>query len=161
VADIVVDGTIRVSFCTAIANIQAPTTTELNAGLRLELTLTADGLVGFEADTADVDNSALASTFDTVTVGRASFSGTALRLKRQTPVASDTIHNTLTLNTTGFIAVRQWKDQGAYASSDPMQIYPVICGQVKYIGMGEKNTVARYEVPVKITSAPALRASIA
>jgi hypothetical protein len=45
--------------------------------------MTPDGLTGFEPSTADVDNSALNSTFDTKTIGRDSFSGTMLRLKKQ------------------------------------------------------------------------------
>jgi hypothetical protein len=47
-ADITSDGKTRVYWVTSIANINAPTTTELNAGIDLTSTLTADGLSGFQ-----------------------------------------------------------------------------------------------------------------
>src|SRR5215813_9128607 len=104
-ADITVDGMTRVSFVSAIANQNAPTTTELNAGLLLTSQMTPDGLMGFEADTADVDNSALDSTFNTVTIGRDSFSDTKLQFKKQ--ASGDTAYTTLTRGTTGFIVIRR------------------------------------------------------
>ena len=39
-----IDGKVRVTWCNAIANIAAPTTTELNAGTALEGFITPDGL---------------------------------------------------------------------------------------------------------------------
>lgn len=159
--DIVVDGTVRVTFTAAIANLSAPTVAELNAGILLQTLLTADGLMGFAADTAAVDNSALNSTFDTVTPGRASYSGTGLRLKRQTPLAGDTSYNTLIRNTVGFLAIRQWQvETASWASAQLLSTYPIACGEVKYVDY-EKNTVARYEVPLFIISAPVLRAVVA
>jgi hypothetical protein len=46
-ADITADGKTRVYWVTTISNINAPTTTELNAGIALQATMTADGLNGF------------------------------------------------------------------------------------------------------------------
>ena len=82
-ADIPVDGNTRVAWVPTIATKTAPTTTELNAGILLQSFITADGLAGFEPETADVDTTSLASTFNTVTNGRDTFSGTMLRLKKQ------------------------------------------------------------------------------
>ena len=64
-ADVVIDGYIRVSSVPTIANLAAPTTAELNAGVAYEMLLTQDGLNGFASTTNWVNNSALGSTFDT------------------------------------------------------------------------------------------------
>jgi hypothetical protein len=79
-ADIIVDGQTKVYYVPTISNIAAPTTAELNAGTDLTSTLIPAGLEGFENSTAEVDNTSLASTFDTKLPGRQSFSGTGLGL---------------------------------------------------------------------------------
>jgi hypothetical protein len=158
-ADIPVDGQTRVAWVPSIANIAAPTTTELNAGILLQSTMTADGLVGFEPDTADVDNTSLASTFDTLTIGRDSFKGTMLRLKKQT--GTDTIFNTLTRGTAGFVVIRRdVVESTAWASSQAVEVYPVVLGQRRRLAP-TANTVTRYEVPTKIASLPSLTSTIA
>lgn len=142
-----------------IADITAPTTTELNAGILLQSTMTADGLSGFQPDTADVDTSSLASTFNTTTNGRVSFSNTMLRLKKQT--GTDTIWNTLTKDTAGYVVLRRYVDQAtAWASSQQVQVFPAICGETKDLDP-EPNTLGRYEVPIKLTSEPDLRSVVA
>lgn len=158
-ADITADGKTRVYWVTTIANINAPTTSELNAGIALQSTLTADGLVGFKPDTADVDTSALDSTFNTMVNGRTSFSGTLLRLKRQS--GTDTIFTTLTRDTAGYVVIRRSiASTTAWASTQGCEVYPALCGEVARVDV-EPNTVERYEIPIKITSSPALRAAVA
>lgn len=153
------DGNTRVAFVASIANIASPTTTELNAGILLHDTITADGLVGFEASSAEVDNSALSSTFDTKVPGRDGFSGTLLRFKRQT--GTDTIYNTLTKNTAGNIAIRRGSPAATgWASSDKVEIYPITCGQTKLL-QPTANSVEKYEIPVMVSSQPNLRATVA
>jgi hypothetical protein len=147
-ADITADGKTRVYWVTTIANINAPTTTELNAGIALQSTMTADGLAGFQPATADVDTSALDSTFNTMVNGRTSFSNTLLRLKKQS--GTDTIFTTLTRDT----ATTAW------ASADKVEVYPALCGEVSRMDP-EPNTVERYEIPIKITASPALRSAVA
>lgn len=159
-ADVFADGNTRVAFVGNIANIAAPTTTELNLGTLLQSYITADGLMGFEATTAEVDTTSLASTFNTKTIGRDDFSSTGLRLKKQT-YGSDTVFTTLTRGTSGFIVIRRGiTESTAWASSQAVEVYPVTCGQTKFLAP-EANTVQRYEVPTPITSAPNLRATIA
>lgn len=159
--DIVVDGTVRVTFAATIANPAAPTVAELNAGLLLQTLLTADGLIGFQPSTAEVDNSSLASTFSTKTIGRSEFSGTMLRLKRQTPLGSDTAWSTLTRGTVGFIVIRRWVTEGtAWASTQLCSVYPVICGETSDVDV-EANSVARYEIPTPITNSAFIRATVA
>lgn len=158
-ADIPLDGKVRVAYVPAIANIAAPTTTELNAGMLLQSTMTADGLGGFRPETADVDTSSLASTFNTVTLGRVSYSNMMLRLKKQD--GTDTIWNTLTRGTTGFIVLRRYIDQAtAWASTQKVQVYPVIFAIEADVDP-EPNSLGRWESPIKLTSEPNLRAVVA
>lgn len=157
--DIPADGKTRVYWVTTIANINAPTTTELNAGIALNSTITADGLVGFKPDTADVDTSALDSTFNTMVNGRTSFSGTMLRLKKQS--GTDTIFTTLIRDAAGYIVIRRSIAAGtAWASAQPCEVYPALCGEVARVDV-EPNSLERYEIPIKITASPALRAAVA
>ncbi len=157
--DITADGKTRVYWVTTIANINAPTTTELNAGMALQSTMTADGLSGFQPETADVDTSALDSTFSTMVNGRTSFSNTRLRLKKQS--GTDTIFTTLTRDTPGYVVIRRsLAATTAWASAQAVEVYPALCGEVSRMDP-EPNTVERYEIPIKITSSPALRAAVA
>lgn len=159
-ADLFADGNTRVSFVSAISNIAAPTTGELNAGVLLQSFLTADGLNGFEATSAEVDTTALASTFDTKSIGRDSFSGTMLRFKKQT-YGSDTVYSTLLRGTAGYVVIRRGVlETTAWTSTQAIEVYPIICGQVKYLAP-TANSIQKYEVPTPITSAPNLRAAVA
>jgi hypothetical protein len=159
VADITADGKTRVYWVTTIANINAPTTTELNAGIALQSTMTADGLAGFQPATADVDTSALDSTFNTMVNGRTSFSNTLLRIKKQS--GTDTIFTTLTRDTAGYVVIRRSVTATtAWASADKVEVYPALCGEVSRMDP-EPNTVERYEIPIKITASPALRSAVA
>ncbi|MEV4767803.1 hypothetical protein [Micromonospora humida] len=158
-ADIPGDGKTRTDWVPAIANINAPTTTELNAGIRVSQWMTADGLVGFRPETADVSTSGIESTFDTNTNGRRSYSGTMLRFKKQT--GTDVVYNTMTPDATGFIVTRRSLPAAtAYASGQPVQVYPVICGETAWLDP-EPNTNERFEIPLKMTAQPALRAAVA
>jgi hypothetical protein len=159
VADITADGKTRVYWVTSISNQAAPTTTELNAGIDLTSTLTADGLSGLNPDTADVDTSSLASTFSTNVNGRTSFSNTQLTLKKQS--GTDTIFTTLTRDTAGFLAVRRSAAQAtAWASAQALEVYPALCEEVSRIDPAP-NTVERYVIGLKITASPSLRAAVA
>jgi len=158
-ADIPSDGNTRVAFVSAIASPIAPTTTELNAGILLQSLITADGLEGFEPSTSDVDNTALNSTFDTVTIGRDKYSGTMLRLKKQ--LSGDTAFSTLTRGTSGYIVIRRdLAETTAWTSTQPVEVYPITCGQRRRL-KPEGNTLTRWEVDTKITSAPFLTAAVA
>lgn len=158
-ADIPLDGKVRVAYVPAIANIAAPTTTELNAGMLLQTTMTADGLSGFRPETADVDTSSLASTFNTTTNGRVSFSNMLLRLKKQD--GTDTIWNTFTRGTTGYIVLRRYIDQSTnWASAQKVQVFPIIFATEADVDP-EPNSLGRWEAPIKLTSEPNLRAVVA
>ncbi|HEY9414674.1 MAG TPA: hypothetical protein VIQ30_07950 [Pseudonocardia sp.] len=157
--DITADGKTRVAWVPSISNINAPTTAELNAGMLLQSTMTADGLVGFRPETADVDTSSLDSTFSTSVNGRTSFSGTMLRLKKQS--GTDTIFDTLVRDAAGYVVIRRSVAAGtAWASAQKCEVYPALCGEVAKVDP-EPNTVERYEIPIKVTGSPALRAAVA
>lgn len=157
--DIITDGRTRVAHVVSIGSIAAPTVAELNAGTLLHTLMTPDGLVGFEPDTADVDNSALSSTFDTRLPGRGSFSNTMLRLKKQE--GTDTVYDTLVRDFQTHVVVRRGVDAAqAWAAGDKVEVYPAQCGEVRNLPP-EANTVQRYEVPTKITTQPNLRAVVA
>jgi hypothetical protein len=153
VADALTDGNIRIYSVPSISNINAPTVAELNAGTDLSSLITPDGLVGFEPDTAAVDNAKINSTFNTQQPGRASWSGTLLRMFRQT--GTDTVRNTLIRGYTTNIVVRRGGVLGstAWATSQNVEVYPVACGQ-RRPPPPEANAVERYEVPLFITTQP-------
>ena len=163
-ADILSDGNTRVAFVAAISNPAAPTTTELNLGLLLQSIITADGFEGFEPSTSDVDNTALNSRFDTVTVGRSQYSGTMLRFKKQS--GTDTTYNTLFYGVTGFIVARRylaettaWTTGQGTGGNGIVSVYPVIFGDRRDL-KPEGNTLARWEIDTKINSTPFLSVTI-
>lgn len=160
--DVFSDGNTRVVWVPTIANIAAPTVAELNAGTRLDTTMTSDGLMGFEADTQAVDNTPLSGKFDTELPGRPQVKNNALRLKKQNGnPGSDAIFNLLAPNTSGYVAIRKSLDANtAWASGQLTQIYPSTTGYEKYLAP-EANTVERYEVPCFMNSQPQTRAVVA
>jgi hypothetical protein len=159
VADSLSDGRTRVYSVPSIASIAAPTVAELNAGVQLEALITADGLMGFQPDTADVDTSALNSTFNTKLPGRASFSGTGLRLKKQS--GSDTVYSTLVNGfATNIVIRRDVASTTAWATSQAVEVYPGVCGEVKNLDPAP-NELHKYEVPFFVSPQPNLRAVVA
>jgi hypothetical protein len=160
-ADIIVDGMTRAYFVTTISNIAAPTVAELNAGTALQTTLVPSGLENFENTTASVDNTSLASQFDTTLPGKSSFGDTALLLKKQD--GTDTVYNALTTpGTNGYVVIRDGVlSTTAWTIADKAEVYPVRTGRHSMVGRGEANTVLKYRVPVKITADPNLKAVVA
>lgn len=160
-ADIIVDGMTRVCFAPTIANIAAPTVAELNAGTLLQTTLIPTGLEGFENTTAEVDNTALSSTFDTKLPGRQSLTGTGLVLKKQD--GTDTVFNLLTSpGTNGYIVIRDGVLQAtAWTIGDKVEVYPIRTAAHSMVGRGEANSLLRYRVPVMVSAMPNLKAVVA
>jgi hypothetical protein len=154
VPDIPSDGNTRVSYVAAIANQNGPTAAELTAGILLHSTITPDGVIGFEPKTSDVDNSALDSTFDTVTIGRDQFSGTMLRFKKQS--GTDTIFATLIRGTTGFIVIRRDIPAATgWVAAQIVEVYPVTCGRPRRL-QPVRNELTKWESDVKISGSPSL-----
>jgi len=161
--DSLADGNTRVAYVVAIAAQAAPSAaTELNAGssILLQSLITPDGLIGFEADTADVPTGALNSTFNTVDLGRDSVQGTMLRLKKQT--TGDTAYTTLGVRgTTGFIVIRRSvPETTAWAAGQAVEVYPIKTGRKRRLAP-EENSVEKYEIPLKIYIVPSFDAVVA
>jgi hypothetical protein len=101
----------------------------------------------------------LDSTFNTTVNGRTSFSNTMLRLKKQS--GSDTIFTTLIRDTAGYVVIRRSiASTTAWASAQAVEVYPALCGEVSRMDPAP-NTVERYEIPIKVTASPSLRATVA
>jgi hypothetical protein len=162
VADVISDGMTRVywvSGASSIANISAPTVAELNAGLSITSQITSDGLEGWEADQARVDNTSLASTTDTERMGRDKLASPMIRFKRQKP--TDTIRSTVVKGTMGFIVIRRSVAQAtAWAAGDEVQVVPVEAGRRRDL-KPEANTMDRFEIPFANHTAPAYDAVVA
>lgn len=158
-ADIIGDGKERWDWVPAIANIAAPTTTELNAGIRISQWMTKDGATGFAPDTADAPTSSIESTFDTNVNGRRSFNNPRLRFKKQD--GSDTAYTTLIPDAVGYVTRRKSLAAAtAFASTQPLQVFPVMCGEAAWLDQDD-NMPERFDVPMKITAQPNLRAAVA
>src|SRR5215217_714204 len=104
-ADVVIDGYIRVSSVPTISNLAAPTAAELNAGIAYEMLLTQDGLSGFASTTNWVPNSALGSTFDTQLPGTVSYADLSLTFKWQS--GTDTMWSLLTFGYQTNVVIRR------------------------------------------------------
>ncbi len=128
IADMLLDGNIKVSWVSTISNIAAPTVAELTAGVSLEDRLTPDGLnIGF--DTSMIPNSALSSTYDTEQVGRSKVT-TTLKYKKGAVGTTDTLADTLVFRAAGFLVVRRGVDSAtAFAAADDVEVYPSQCGR--------------------------------
>lgn len=149
-SDLVIDGHVRVSWLTAVANVHAPTVAELSAGTSLESLITPTGYKN-KPTTNPVDTSSLASTFTTENAGRRSFAA-SLELKRQ--VGSDPVYAMLAYQAFGYLAVRRNLTAAtAWASGQNVEIYPVQCGQREQADPA-MNEVAKYTVPVFLTADP-------
>jgi hypothetical protein len=157
--DIIGDGKERWDFVTAIANQAAPTTTELNAGIRISQFMTKDGATGFQIDTADAPTSSIESTFDTATNGRRSLNNPRLRFKKQS--GTDTVYATMIPDTPGYLVRRKSLAAAtAYASTQPVQVYPIMCSETSWLDQDD-NMPERFDIPVKMTGQPTIRAAVA
>ncbi|MEV6344126.1 hypothetical protein [Actinoplanes sp. NPDC051851] len=157
--DIIGDGKEAWWWVASIANINAPTVAEINAGIRISQWMTKDGASGFAPETADASTANIESTFDTNVNGRRSFSGPKVRLKKQS--GTDTAYNTLLPDATGYLVRRKsLAATTAVASTQPVQVFPSMCGETAWLDV-EDNMPERYDVPIKITATPSLRAVVA
>ncbi|OLT24419.1 hypothetical protein BJF79_13840 [Actinomadura sp. CNU-125] len=126
-ADLLGDGNVKVSFVLTVANIAAPTATELNGGTDLQEYITKEGLE-ISAEQTPVDNTALASVAETEDAGTTKYEIT-LTYKRKALTADDVAFTTLVPGTLGYLCVRRNKAHTtAWAASDEVEVYPVRVG---------------------------------
>lgn len=158
-SDVINDGKTRVYWVTTIADISAPTVAELDAGDDFTERITPDGL-NIPAETADVDNSSLASTFTTMRVGRRGFSP-EVTFKRGDDATDDLPWTTLTYQTIGYLVVRRiLAYTTAWAADQECEVYPVECGERNTIPPAP-NEVAKFTSPMKLRAEPDTSAVVA
>ena len=158
-ADLISDGNTKVVWVTSIANINAPTAAELNAGSDWTQRLTPDGLKT-DPTTADVDTSSLASQFTTNQPGRRSYS-CEITFKRGSTPTEDQPYTTLSYNTAGYLAVRRGTAYAtAFATGDRVEVYPVTAAEPQNVAPAA-NEVLKVTVELKVTSDPATHATVA
>lgn len=154
---VIIDGRVRVTWASAISNIAAPTTAELNAGTALESLITPDGLdIGMDTGSVDVSN--LKSTFTTMRAGRRKPS---ISLKCHHDSPTDTAYNLLTYRATGYLVVRRGVDATtAWTAADKVEVYPVEAGEA----IQEKpqpDGTWDFTSPLYVTADPNTRAVVA
>jgi hypothetical protein len=116
-------------------------------------------LAGFESTTNWVNNSALGSTFDTQLPGTVSYGDMSLEFKWQ--AGTDTLFNLLIFGyQTNLVIRRRVLRATAIAASQQVEVYPITCGQYTPTAY-ERNSLARFKVPVGLSSEPNLRAVVA
>lgn len=147
----------RWDFAPSVANIAAPTVSEINAGIRVSTNmLTA---TGFAPETAGVPISGIEDDFDVSVPGRRSFSNMMMQFKRQP--GTDTVYNTLVPDATGYLIRRRSINvDTAYASAQKVEVYPVTVGEPSVVDF-EANQVERFNVPFFPNSRPNLRSTVA
>lgn len=157
-------GNLRVSWVTTIANIAAPTTSELNAGVDLTPFLRRDGLkMPMKGNVADASD--LSSPFNKQAPG--TFGGDSWSLGLYRDDTTDTAWTTLAPPTTaapngtaGYLVVRRFGGAGtAYASANKLEVGPasVISREMQDTA---ENENANFMVTLAVTGEPNMTAVI-
>jgi hypothetical protein len=119
---VIIDGRVKVTWATAVANIAAPTVAELNAGTALQGLITPDGLK-IDAKTGKVNSSNLGSKTTTYKAGRKEYD-VSLTFHHDSP--TDTAYNVFTYRAAGYLVVRRGVDATtAWTVADKVEVYPL------------------------------------
>lgn len=125
-AVVIIDGRVRVTWCTSVVSMAAPTVAELNAGTALETFITPTGLV-INPTTGAVDVSNLGSKATAERAGRVKYS---VKITFHHDGTSDVAYNLLPYRTNGVLAVRRGFDRTiAWATSDKVETYSLESGE--------------------------------
>jgi hypothetical protein len=152
-----IDGMVRGSWLTAVANIAAPTVAELNAGTLATGFITPDGLdITWATGSVDVGN--IGSTQNAQAAGR------------RTPTMSitfhhdgvvDTMYNLMVYRAAGFFVFRYGVlATTAWTVADKVEVYPSQIGQTSQVKPQPDGTWD-FTVPVMVTSDANTRAVVA
>lgn len=166
---IVHDGNYRIGWVDQIADMSAPTVTELEAGHLLQCQVTPDGL-SREASDEGVDTSRLCSVFTTMQVGRTSFE-LALTLVRlqEDQNTTDWPYHTLKKGKLGYLVIRDNQDGDNPWSSgnstngvppDEVEVYKIQCG-TRSKATPAANELQTYTLPFFMVKEPELYAEVA
>lgn len=152
-SDIIVDGKTRVFAVPDTGQaLETLSAAAVILGEKLDGYIVPTGLEGFEGSTAEIDNTPLGADQETKLVGKTSFSGTNLVLKKQDD-ASDPAFDLLSVKGTKLlIVIFDGTDYELDPSTgDNYEVYPITTGEYNYVGRGEANSLLRYRVPTPIS----------
>jgi len=156
-ADVIIDGKVAVVFAPSVADISAPTTAEITAGVVLHDFLTMDGF-SIDFSVADIDTTALSSTFNTLLPGRLELT-TEATFKDQGRTAAP--WTTFADNVEGYLIVRRnVAANDAFVASDSVEVYPVQAGVRQPIAPAA-NEVSKFGITFHHTTAPNIDAVVA
>lgn len=166
-AVVIMDGRVRAYWATAISNVAAPTTTELNAGTDLTPYITPDGL-DISASTGKVDVGNVGSTFTLNRVGRKTFTINLTLHHDATSGNTDPAWSLLVYRTLGFFAVRTGIDkatawasgQGGGGANGQLQVFPVEAAEYSPVKVAP-DTSWDFTVELSVYSDPNTRAIVA
>jgi hypothetical protein len=148
------DGRIRVQFVPTVADLTAPTVTELGGGTHITGFLSKDGLTT-PADQNNVDVATLAENFNAQVPG--SFGG-AVEMTGLRDDDADTLWDLITYDLPGFIAVRRGPPTAtAPAAAQIWEIYPIRFHEPVPDQTGG-DEVARFTISAPVTAKPELKA---
>jgi len=151
------DGMLKIYVVATIANIAAPTTTELNAGTAITNFVTKDGLT-VPSNQNYVDNASLAETFDAQVVG--SFGGPVSMIGIRDN-ATDTFWNLVVYGTNTHLVVRRgFATATAWATSDKVEVYPIQWHE-PLPTQTASNEQSRFTASAAVRSQPNLKATVA
>jgi len=158
-ADVVLDGRMNIWLVPTIPSIAAPVAATIAAGNAIEMLLTPEGMAGFESTTNWVNNSPLGGTFDTQLPGTISFGDMALEFKWQS--GTDAMWTLLQFTyETNVVVRRRLTRATAIAATQQVEVYPITCGEYTPVPY-ERNSLARFRIPIGLRDQPNLRAVVA
>lgn len=153
-------GEIRYWFVTTIANIAAPTTAEINAGVDMTPYGLRDGL-STPRGANMVDTSDVSSKDNTQDVGTRDNGPLVYTAHRDSVSGSDVAWNTLLEDAVGYWVVRRFGGSAAaIASTNKVEVYPVIVATAAPVDIAE-NQSQRVLITLGVTRVPNLRAVVA
>ena len=147
------EGTMEISFVTTVSSADAPTATELNAGVDLTSFAVGDLDMPFEGSTAEAGD--LSSRFNKTAPGDFGGQEGSCTFHKDDTFANDTAWTTLPRDTEGYIAVapRGLSTAGTWAIDDYVDLWPVTVLS-RSLNAQSRNTTTRFTVKMAITDVP-------
>jgi hypothetical protein len=163
-------GQLGLYFVPTIADITAPTVTEITAGVDLQNFVTRDGVKTPNTGNT-VDSSTVGNRFTTTVPGTTGGDAATLTCHRDSKGTDDTAWTTFTEGSQGFLAVARagWAQSVTTGLGDPAalpvegdrcEIYPVAV-LTRAMADTAENQTSRFDAQLPITAPPALDAVVA
>lgn len=155
------DGNMKVTWvagASSIADIEAPTTAELNEGTEISCALQKGGWTGSPTFNT-VEAARVCETFDAQAQGTWSATPTGTFFRDNVP-GSDTAWNLWEHGDDGFMVIRYGKAYNtAWADGDEVEVWPVQSSE-PVMNEPAANTSATFQVSFAVTREPALKAVV-